>query len=188
MLQVSHIREEKAKVIEGLKKRRIADAENTIERVLELDLRRRQTQQQQDTLLSESNNLAREIGALMKAGKKDEAESIKQRTVEIKRQIAELGPELSQTEDELRQLLYTIPNVPSEKVPLGRGPVDNLLTHDWGTLPSLPEAAFPHCDLIKKYDIIDFDLGTKITGAGFPVYKGKGAKLQRALINFFLDE
>lgn len=188
MLQVSHIREEKAKVIEGLKKRRIADAEKTIERVLELDLRRRQTQQQQDTLLSESNNLAREIGALMKAGKRDEAESIKQRTVEIKRQIADLGPELSQTEDELRQLLYTIPNVPSEKVPHGGGPDDNVVTHEWGTLPSLPEGALPHWDLIKKYDIIDFDLGTKITGAGFPVYKGKGAKLQRALINFFLDE
>ena len=188
MLQVSVIREEKEKVIGGLKKRRIQNAEQTIESILQLDLKRRQTQQQQDALLSESNTLAREIGSLMKSGKKTEAEALKVRTVEIKKQIAEFGPELSRTEDELQQLLYTLPNVPAEKVPVGGGPDDNVTVHEWGQPPKLPDGALPHWDLIKKYDIIDFDLGVKIAGAGFPVYKGKGARLQRALINFFLDQ
>lgn len=188
MLQVSHIREEKEKVIAGLKKRRMQNPEELIDAILELDLKRRQTQQRQDALLSESNTLAREIGSLMKAGKKAEAEEIKARTVEIKKQVAELGPELSRTEDELQQLLYTVPNVPSEKVPEGGGPDDNVKVHEWGALPQLPEGHLPHWDLIRTYDIIDFELGTKITGAGFPVYKGRGAKLQRALINFFLDQ
>lgn len=188
MLQVSLIREEKEKIIQGLKKRRIQNVEGSIEAILSLDLRRRQTQQQQDTLLAESNNLAREIGNLMKGGKKSEAESLKEKTSQIKKQIAELGPELTRIEDELQKMLYTIPNVPSEKVPPGSGPDENLTVHEWGKVPSLPEGAQPHWDLIRKYDIIDFDLGVKIAGAGFPVYKGKGAKLQRALVNFFLDE
>ena len=188
MLQVSRIREEKEKVISGLKKRRIPNAGKSIEAILELDVKRRQTQQQHDALLSESNTLAREIGSLMKAGKKTEAEALKARTTDIKKQIAELGPELSQTEDELQKLLYTLPNVPAEKVPEGGGANDNVTVHESGKLPTLSADAMPHWDLIKKYDIIDFDLGTKIAGAGFPVYKGKGAKLQRALINFFLDE
>lgn len=187
MLQVSQIREEKQKVIEGLKKRRFQNAEDAIEQVLALDQKRRQTQQQQDALLSESNTLAREIGSLMKAGKKEEAEALKGRTAEIKKQIADLGPQLSAAEDDLQKLLYTLPNVPSEKVPQGAGPDDNVKVHESGPLPTL-DNALPHWDLIRKYDIIDFDLGTKISGAGFPVYKGKGAKLQRAMINFFLDE
>lgn len=188
MLQVSIIREEKEKIIQGLKKRRVPNAEEAIETILSLDLKRRQTQQQQDSLLSESNSLAREIGGLMKSGKKAEAEALKARTAEIKKQIAELAPELSEAEDELQKLLYTLPNVPAEKVPQGSGADDNVKVHEWGVVPTLPDNALAHWDIIKKYDIIDFDLGTKITGAGFPVYKGKGAKLQRALINFFLDE
>lgn len=188
MLQVSLIREQKEKVIEGLKKRRLKNVEESVDAILKLDLKRRQTQQQQDALLAESNTLAREIGSLMKTGKKAEAENLKEKTSQIKKQIAELGPELSATEDELQKLLYTLPNVPAEKVPQGGGPDDNLKVHEWGTIPTLPDGALPHWDLIKKYDIIDFDLGIKIAGAGFPVYKGKGAKLQRALINFFLDE
>jgi len=188
MLQVSIIREEKEKVIQGLKKRGLQNVEQSIEEILNLDKKRRQTQQQQDALLAESNAFSREIGNLMKAGKKAEAEAHKARTAEMKKQIAELGPELSKTEDELQKLLYAIPNVPSEKVPEGGGPDDNLTVHTWGNPTPLKDGALPHWDLIKKYDIIDFELGTKIAGAGFPVYKGKGARLQRALINFFLDE
>jgi seryl-tRNA synthetase len=188
MLQVSYIREEKEKVILGLKKRGIRSVEESIEAILNLDLKRRQTQQQQDALLSEANSLSREIGNLMKSGKKAEADALREKTVQMKKQIAESGPELSRTEDELQKVLYTLPNVPAEKVPQGGGPADNVKMHEWGKAPTLPEGALPHWDLIKKYDIIDFDLGIKIAGAGFPVYKGKGAKLQRALINFFLDE
>lgn len=188
MLQVSTIRDEKEKVIKGLSKRRIKGIEQTLDAILSLDQKRRQTQQQQDSLLAESNNLAKEIGSLMKSGQKDAAETMKAKTAELKKQIAELGPVLSETETELQRLLYTIPNVPHERVPDGGGPDDNLKVHEWGTIPTLGGDAVPHWDLIKKYDIIDFDLGNKISGAGFPVYKGKGAKMQRALINFFLDE
>jgi seryl-tRNA synthetase len=188
MLQVSAIRDDKNKVINGLKKRRLKGIEETLDNILSLDQKRRQTQQQQDTLLAESNTLAKEIGNLMKNGQKDQAEKLKIRTAELKKTIADLGPELSKTEEELQKLLYAIPNVPHERVPEGGGPDDNLNVHEWGVIPTLEKDAVPHWDLIKKYDIIDFDLGNKIAGAGFPVYKGKGAKLQRALINFFLDE
>ena len=188
MLQVSIIREHKEKVIKGLKKRRISGIETTLETVLSLDQKRRQTQQQQDTLLAESNSLAKEIGNLMKSGQKEQGEKLKARTSELKKTVSDLGTELTKTEEELQKLLYTIPNVPHEKVPDGGGPDDNFKVHEWGSIPQLGKDAFPHWDLIKKYDIIDFDLGNKISGAGFPVYKGKGAKLQRALINFFLDE
>ncbi len=188
MLQVSYIREEKEKVIQGLKKRRVRDIEASIDAVIALDLTRRQTQQQHDTLLSESNALAREIGSMMKAGKKAEAEALKARTSEIKSQIGELAPKLTQVENELQQLLYTVPNVPAGDVPDGGGPDDNVVVHEWGQAGELGEGALPHWELIRKYDIIDFELGAKIAGAGFPVYKGKGAKLQRAMINFFLDE
>jgi seryl-tRNA synthetase len=188
MLQVSIIREEKEKVIQGLKKRRLKAIEESLDAILSLDQRRRQTQQQQDTLLGESNSLAKEIGTLMKSGNRDDAEKLKARTAEIKKTLAGLGPELSAIEEELQKLLYTIPNVPHDRVPDGGGPDDNLKVHEWGRVPQLGTDAVPHWDLIKKYDIIDFDLGNKISGAGFPVYKGKGARLQRALINFFLDE
>jgi seryl-tRNA synthetase len=187
MLQVSVIREEKEKIIAGLKKRRIKGIDDTLESILSLDQSRRQLQQQQDKLLAESNNLAKEIGALMKAGNKEKAEEVKARTTEIKKEIGGIGPELSKKEEDLQKLLYTVPNVPHERVPEGGGADDNLKVYEWGTIPTLPENALPHWELIKKYDIIDFDLGNKIAGAGFPVYKGKGAKLQRALINFFLD-
>lgn len=188
MLQVSLIREEKEKVIQGLKKRSLLNAEETIGNILSLDLRRRQTQQQQDALLAESNTIAREIGSLMKAGNKTEAEALKARTGEMKKQISALGPVLASLEEELQKALYAVPNIPAAKVPEGRGADDNQIVHESGKIPDLPEGAVPHWELIKRYDIIDFDLGIKIAGAGFPVYKGKGAKLQRALINFFLDE
>lgn len=187
MLQVSTIRDQKEKVIAGLRKRRIKDIEQTLDHVLSLDQDRRQTQQKQDALLAESNSLAREIGALMKAGNKEEAEKIKVRTADLKKTIAELGAELTRLERELQEQLYGIPNVPHEQVPDGGGPDDNITVHEWGKIPQLGGDALPHWELIRKYDIIDFELGNKISGAGFPVYKGKGARLQRALINFFLD-
>lgn len=188
MLQVSVIREEKAKVIAGLKKRRVQQPEESINAILALDLKRRQTQQQQDALLNESNSLAREIGNLMKTGKREEAEGLKSRTAQMKKQIADLGQELSTAEAELQRALYTLPNIPADAVPEGAGADDNVKVHEWGKPPALPGDALPHWELIKKYDIIDFELGIKISGAGFPVYKGKGARLQRALINFFLDQ
>jgi seryl-tRNA synthetase len=188
MLQVSTIRDEKDKVIKGLKKRRLKNIEQTIESILSLDQTRRQTQKQQDEFQGEANALAKEIGALMKAGDKQKAEELKARTAQIKTQTAELSAQLANTEAELQKLLYSIPNVPNDKVPDGGGPDDNVSVHQHGTIPTLGADAQPHWDLIKKYDIIDFELGTKIAGAGFPVYKGKGARLQRAMINYFLDE
>lgn len=188
MLQVSILRDEKEKVIQGLKKRRLRDVEQSIEGILGLDLKRRQAQQQQDALLAEANAIAREIGTLMKSGNKEKAEELKSKTAQMKKQIADLGGELSSAEAELQKALYTIPNVPHTKVPDGGGPDDNVVVQEHGSIPTLPADALPHWELIRKYDIIDFDLGIKIAGAGFPVYKGKGAKLQRALINFFLDE
>jgi seryl-tRNA synthetase len=188
MLQVSTIRDEKDKVLQGLKKRRLKNVEQTIESILSLDQTRRQTQKQQDEFQGEANALAKEIGALMKAGDKQKAEELKARTAQIKTQTAELSAQLANTEAELQKLLYSIPNVPNDKVPDGGGPDDNVSVHQHGTIPTLGADAQPHWDLIKKYDIIDFELGTKIAGAGFPVYKGKGARLQRAMINYFLDE
>jgi seryl-tRNA synthetase len=188
MLQVSIIREEKEKVIRGLNKRRLKHVDGVIDQILSLDLKRRQTQQQQDGLLGEANVLAREIGTLMKNGKKDEAEALKSRTAEMKKTIAELGQELAKAEQELQKVLYTVPNIPAEMVPEGGSADDNKTVYEHGDIPKLHPDALPHWELIKKYDFIDFDLGIKITGAGFPVYKGKGAKLQRALINFFLDQ
>jgi seryl-tRNA synthetase len=188
MLQVATIREEKERIVQGLKKKRFKNIEESIETVLSLDQKRKQTQRQQDDLLAESNALAKEIGGLMKAGNKEEAENLKAKTAQIKKTVADLNADLVQVEKELENLLYTIPNIPHSSVPEGGGADDNKEVHKHGVVPELSADAQPHWDLIKKYDIIDFDLGNKIAGAGFPVYKGKGAKLQRALINFFLDE
>jgi seryl-tRNA synthetase len=188
MLQVAVIREEKERIINGLRKRRLKNVEETIDRVISLDRTRRQTQQQRDELLAEANKLAKEIGNLMKAGSKAEAEDRKAHTAELKTKVASLDETLSRTAAELQDLLYLIPNVPHEDVPDGAGAEENIVIHERGVVPVLPTDSLPHWDLIKKYDIIDFELGNKISGAGFPVYKGKGAKFQRALINFFLDE
>lgn len=188
MLQVSVIREQREKVIDGLRKRGLTTISETIDQVLSLDVQRKEMQRKQDDMLAESNSLAKEIGNLMKSGNKDEAEKLKNRTAELKKQTTELGPMLNTIEEELQKLLYAIPNVPAEKVPAGKSAEDNITVHTFGTPQTLADDAVPHWDLIKKYDIIDFELGIKIAGAGFPVYKGKGAKLQRSLINFFLDE
>ncbi len=188
MLQINVVREQREKVIEGLKKRRLKGTEALVDKALSLDQKRRDTQRQNDEVLSESNLLSKDIGNLMKSGQKEKADEIKVRTSELKKTSAMLMATLSAVEEELRQVLYLIPNVPVERVPEGGGPEQNITVHSHGTMPNLGADAVPHWELIKKYDIIDFELGIKIAGAGFPVYKGKGAKLQRALINFFLDE
>lgn len=188
MLQINTIREEREQVIEGLRKRNFKEAEELVDRAIFLDKERREIQQKNDEILSEVNKLSKEVGTLMKSGKKDEAEQIKSRTAALKKKSGDLATALAQTEEELRNTLYLIPNVPNNKVPKGSGADDNISVYEHGQIPVLSESAEPHWELIKKYDIIDFDLGNKISGAGFPVYKGKGARLQRALVNFFLDK
>jgi seryl-tRNA synthetase len=188
MLLVNTIRDNFENTLAGLQKRNFPNAQDILIQVLDLDNKRKETQSQRDSLQAESNNFSKEIGILMREGKKEEAEKIKALTSEIKDKVKFLEEVFSQTEEELKQLLYTIPNIPHFSVPKGKSAEDNEIVFSHGEIPALPENKQPHWDLIKKYDIIDFELGTKIAGAGFPVYKGKGARLQRAIINFFLDE
>jgi len=186
MLQLQAIREDKEQIIEALKKRNI-DALPLIENVLQLDEKRRSLQTRLDKTLAESNRIAKEIGALYKSGKAAEANVLKERTGSLKEESKELNEELTSAAGELQSLLYQIPNVPHASVPAGSTEEDNEEIFREGDIPVLKEGALPHWDLAKKYDIIDFELGVKIAGAGFPVYKGKGARLQRALISYFLD-
>jgi seryl-tRNA synthetase len=188
MLQVQFIRENKTKVLEGLAKRNFADAETIIEQVLAADENRRAIQVTLDNTLAESNKLSKEIGNLYKSGKAQEANVLKEKTRQLKESSKELSEKLSQFSNELDQLLYQIPNVPHASVKAGTSEEDNENIFSEGSIPNLGDNALPHWELAKKYDIIDFELGTKISGAGFPVYKGKGARLQRALINYFLDK
>ena len=187
MLQIQQIKENKAATIEGLNRKYFKGGEEAVEQILSLDEKRRQTQVELDNTLATSNALAKEIGGLMKAGKKEEAETAKAETGALKVRAKELEEELKITESELYEVLVTLPNLPHLSVPAGKIPEENEVILEYGTIPTLYDGAVPHWDLIKKYDIIDFELGNKITGAGFPVYKGKGARIQRALINFFLD-
>lgn len=188
MLQVNNIIAEKERYVAGLLKRNIQNATELLEEVIQLDDLRKSTQQELDSNLSEANSIAKQIGALMKEGKREEAEKIKSRTAELKQLNKDLSEKLNDVQAQLTQKLYNIPNIPNDSVPAGKSSDDNEEVKSVGTIPSLFDGAVPHWDLIKKYDIIDFDLGIKITGAGFPVYKGKGARLQRALVNYFLDE
>ncbi|GAB3039658.1 serine--tRNA ligase [Spirosoma pulveris] len=188
MLQLNFIRENKDTVLAGLGKRYFANAETVVDNVLTLDQKRRDTQKELDDVLAQSNAKASQIGALMKAGDKAAAEAAKAETAELKARSKDLAEALRQVEVELQAVLVTIPNIPHSSVPPGRSADDNEVVLEHGDKPTLHEAAQPHWELIKKYDIIDFELGVKITGAGFPVYKGKGARIQRAMINFFLDE
>lgn len=187
MLQVSTLRENRDSVINGLAKRN-KDFTTTIDEIIALDELRRKTQNELDNNLAEANKISKEIGDLFKSGKKDEAEASKPRVAALKEASKSLEVTLQQTEETQKQLLYTLPNVPTDSVPQGTNADDNVEVFAWGKLPNLGEHKKPHWELIEEYDLIDFELGTKITGAGFPVYKGAGAKLQRALINFFLDE
>ena len=187
MLQVPFIRENQDLVITRLAKRNI-DATEMITEAIKLDEERRQTQTELDNTLAESNALSKEIGMLYKSGKTDKANTIKDRTAQLKEDSKALTEKLNGTSEKLDELLFKIPNVPHESVPAGNTDEDNEEVFREGDIPVLHENALPHWELAKKYDIIDFELGNKITGAGFPVYKGKGAKLQRALIWYFLDK
>jgi seryl-tRNA synthetase len=188
MLQIQYIRENKQKTIEGLQKKWFKAAEESVHQVLTLDDQRKHTQFELDNSLAEANKLAKEIGELMKNGKKQDAEIKKQLTTELKTQAKNLTETIVKIEKELFEVLVKIPNIPHESVPVGKTPEENEVVASFGSIPALNENALPHWEIIKKYDIIDFELGNKITGAGFPVYKGKGARLQRGLINFFLNE
>lgn len=188
MLQIGFIRDNKEKVIAGLSKKRLPEAAEKVEAVLAIDERRRSMQLERDQQLAESKQLSKQIGGLMKQGKKEEADKIKQQTGIMKTRSKELDAEVKQLEADLIQALYVLPNLPHESVPEGNGEEDNKVVAEVGEKPQLTGDVLPHWELIKKYDIVDFELGNKVTGAGFPFYKGKGARLQRAMINFFLDQ
>lgn len=187
MLQVPFIRDNKELVINRLKKRNI-DATNDIETVLKLDEERRTLQTQLDSVLAESNSISKEIGVLFKSGQVEKANQLKAKTGQLKEDSKNFNEQLNAKVDALNELLYTLPNVPNDIVPAGNTEEDNEVVFSEGAIPELSKNALPHWELASKYDIIDFELGNKITGAGFPVYKGKGAKLQRALISYFLDK
>lgn len=188
MLAIQFIRENPEATIAGLEKRNFKNATEVVWQAIEIDQNRRETQGELDSTLSEANQLAKEIGGLMKSGKKAEAEQIKTKTSELKAQSKSLEEQLRTFEEALQNILYTIPNLPHVSVPAGKSADDNEEIFSSGEIPKLHEDAVPHWDLISKYDIIDFELGNKVSGAGFPFYKGKGARIQRALINFFLEE
>ena len=188
MLTIKQINEDKEAVIRGLEKKKFTEARAAIDAVLAADGKRKSAQTELDAVLAEQKTLAKNIGAFMKAGQKEEAETAKARVAELKTRSAELEELKKAAEEERTQLLYTIPNVPYELVPEGTCAEDNVVVKTGGQETALPVDPLPHWELAKKYDLIDFDLGVKITGAGFPVYKGLGARLQRALINFFLDK
>jgi seryl-tRNA synthetase len=187
MLQIAFIRENQEKVIKALAKRNM-DVKVTVDEVVQLDEKRRATQVELDNILSESNKLSKDIGDLMKAGEKSKATILKEKTIILKEKSKDLAEKADALAHELLEKLYTLPNLPAETVPVGKTPEENVTVFQEGDIPVLHEGAQPHWELVKKYDIIDFELGNKITGAGFPVYKGKGAKLQRALITYFLDK
>ena len=187
MLQLSVIRENKEQVIERLKIKNF-DAGIMVDQIVEIDENRRKFQTEYDSLLHEQNQLAKKIGDLYKTGKQAEGDDLKNKSGALKQTSQELGEKLAATEKDLRDVLIKLPNIPSVKVPVGKTPEDNEVVHQEGNLPTLAPDAKPHWDLTTQYDLIDFELGVKLAGAGFPVYKGKGARLQRALINYFLDK
>ncbi len=187
MLEVTNIRENKEKYIKALAKRGI-DAASTMEEVLYLDEERRSSQAQLDAILAQSNSYSKEIGKLFQSGETQKATELKEKTVELKESSKQLNEQMLAAAERLQQLLYTLPNIPNDLVPAGTDENDNEEVYKEGDIPKLVEGALPHWELAKKYDLIDFELGVKITGAGFPVYKGKGARLQRALISYFLDK
>ncbi|MES2139087.1 MAG: serine--tRNA ligase [Bacteroidota bacterium] len=186
MLQLHYIREKKDEAIERLAIKNF-DAKPILEKVLEFDNDRRRTQNELDTLLNEANVIAKQVGDLYKQGKKAEADELKNKSIVVKESSGKLAELLKIIEEQQYNLLVTIPNTPSLKVPKGKTPADNENIHQEGEIPKLHAGAKPHWELAEQYDLIDFELGVKLTGAGFPVYKGKVARLQRALINFFLD-
>ena len=187
MLQLKYLRENKEAVLKALEKRNFKEVE-LIDNLLDLDESRRKTQTELDQQLAEANSIAKEIGQLFKNGEPDKAQELKERSGQLKSSSKELQELLQDTENKMSELRYQIPNVPKDIVPSGSSEEDNIEVERGGRIPELSEGALPHWELAEKYDLIDFELGSKITGAGFPVYKGKGARLQRALINYFLDK
>ena len=187
MLTLNRIRQEKDLIIDRLKIKNF-DAVQIIDKVIGLDKDRRETKQKSDALQAEMNKLSKEIGKLFAQGKQEEGNKAREATGQLKEEIKELTLKLAEIENALNEELVQIPNIPHESVSPGKGEDDNVKVSEGGKFPEMEKDALPHWELAKKYDLIDFELGTKLTGAGFPVYKGKGAKLQRALINFFLDE
>jgi len=190
MLQINFIKENKGQVINGLKIRNFADEDLAIvEKVIAIDEIRRSSQTELDNSLAESNRISKEIGNLFKQGKKEEADVLKNQVTELKTLQKNLSQKLNEAQDQMETELLNIPNIPHSSVPAGKLETDNEVYKVWGNeLPEMDQEALPHWELAKKYDLFDMELGVKITGAGFPLYRGKGAKLQRALINFFLDE
>ena len=188
MLTLKVITQETEKVLKGLEKKHFKNAQETIDKVLEYDRIRRSSQSELDATLQQSKQCAAKIGQLMKEKNLAEAEEVKKQVAELKEKAKALEATMEDAAAKTQEILYTIPNLPNDTVPEGYGAEDNVTEREGGVKPVLFEGALPHWDLAKKYDLIDFELGVKITGAGFPVYKGKGARLQRALINFFLDE
>jgi seryl-tRNA synthetase len=190
MLQVKNIREDKQRIVNGLRKRNwAAQQTKVVDQILQTDDERRAAQKKLDDLLAENKRLSNQIGQLMGQGKKEEAEALKAQVTAMKDQTRQMEEQFDSAKKALDELLYTVPNCPHKSVPKGAGADDNKVHRAWDKpFPALPPDAVPHWELIKKYNLIDFDLGVKLTGAGFPVYRGQGAKLQRALIQFFLDE
>jgi seryl-tRNA synthetase len=188
MLTLQMLREHTQEVITGLGKRNFKEAEGLVTQALEIDKLRRETQTSLDTVKANLNADSKKIGELMKTGKADEAAALRAAVAASKDKVKTLEDSLADFEKKQQDILYKIPNVPASIVPAGKSAEDNITVHQHGVVPTLHADALPHWELIKKYDIIDFDLGVKISGAGFPVYKGKGARIQRALINFFLNE
>jgi len=188
MLTLKLISEETERVIKGLEKKHFKGAKDAVEKVLETDKRRREAQQKLDKNKQEANSMSRQIGMLMKDGKTQETEEVKAKVAVYKENDKQLQAQMDEAEQELTTLLCNIPNIPADEVPEGKDANDNVVVKEGGIMPQLPEDALCHWDLCKKYNLIDFDLGVKITGAGFPIYIGKMARLQRALEAFFLDE
>lgn len=187
MLSLPLLRERPEFIVERLAVKHF-DAKETVDRILQLDEDRRKVQAELDQLLNQQNTIARQVGELYKSGKKAEADDLKNKSTALKATSAELDRRLGELEHGLQEELVKLPNLPSDKVPKGRTPEDNEVVHQEGAMPEMHTGAKPHWELAAQYDIIDFELGVKLTGAGFPVYKGKGARLQRALINYFLDK
>lgn len=187
MLQLNYIRDNRNHVVERLAVKKFHHVE-LIDQIIALDETRRKVQNQSDSIAAEANSSAKKIGELMRQGNKEEAEQIKSQSATYKEQLRALGDELEKIEQELNEKLLQLPNLPAAEVPEGSSPEDNEVVLESGVVPSLPDDALPHWELAAKYDIIDLELGTKVTGSGFPIYKGKGARLQRGLVNFFLDQ
>lgn len=187
MLQVNEIRDNKKKYIEALAKRGL-EMTSVLDEILDADEERRKYQAELDEVLAQSNTYSKEIGKLFQSGEVEKANELKAKTVDLKETSKQLNEQMTKAAEKLQQLLYTVPNIPHDLVPAGVDENDNFEVMRHGEVPSLHEGALPHWELAKKYDLIDFELGVKVTGAGFPVFKGKGARLQRALITYFLDK